>query len=483
MAQPEISLSPIIHDAQRIIDCISRTLKISPSQSPAHLLQNLKSPPATHVIRKPNLPSVETYLAVIRHRDLPTGIVECCHGALHDLAQRTHETFDRTIREAASLSPPGTELTGTIDAFCRVLEKQYHHQSVQIMQRVDVYLTKKLACEEHVPVAKSPKPTFNHKYTPLLEQYFESNAYPSGSDKASLAKRTGMTQRQIDVWFQNHRTRAKRDGRPLRRSLDGGMSTPLAANILNTNNAISPQQVYSPVASSDTEIGESDSDSQVFASDNKERCHTILDKPSSQTPPYAFPALYRQRDKQDPIIIPPVNWERNLSARKGSHHPIDMDELISSFASKLTLGARDSNVPRRKKFEQGFNGCQKVSWFESRRTVPAAAPLTALVRSQKPKSEILERHRLAAQRRPHPYGARWTPISEPCRRPRPGARNNQRRRSSSTSTSSYSSSGSSEDTSSGNELFTPPASPMVPPQFFAEKTIPFDVFGWGSDSP
>ncbi|KIL71686.1 hypothetical protein M378DRAFT_56764, partial [Amanita muscaria Koide BX008] len=50
-----------------------------------------------------------------------------------------------------------------------------------------------------------------------LEQYFECNAYPSGSDKASLAKRTGMTQRQIDVWFQNHRTRAKRDGRPLRR--------------------------------------------------------------------------------------------------------------------------------------------------------------------------------------------------------------------------------------------------------------------------
>ncbi|KAG5634563.1 hypothetical protein H0H81_001520, partial [Sphagnurus paluster] len=56
-----------------------------------------------------------------------------------------------------------------------------------------------------------------NEYTPLLEKYFEYNAYPSAADKAVLARKSMMTARQIEVWFQNHRNRARRDGRPIRK--------------------------------------------------------------------------------------------------------------------------------------------------------------------------------------------------------------------------------------------------------------------------
>ncbi|KNZ76984.1 Mating-type protein A-alpha Y1 [Termitomyces sp. J132] len=64
---------------------------------------------------------------------------------------------------------------------------------------------------------KAQRPVFNHEYTPLLKKYFQYNAYPSAPDKAILARKCMMTPRQIEVWFQNHRNRAKKDNRPLRR--------------------------------------------------------------------------------------------------------------------------------------------------------------------------------------------------------------------------------------------------------------------------
>jgi hypothetical protein len=35
---------------------------------------------------------------------------------------------------------------------------------------------------------------------PLLERYFDYNAYPSTADRGILAEKTGLTHRQIEVW-------------------------------------------------------------------------------------------------------------------------------------------------------------------------------------------------------------------------------------------------------------------------------------------
>jgi hypothetical protein len=39
-------------------------------------------------------------------------------------------------------------------------------------------------------------------YTPVLEHFFQDNAYPSCSDKIMLAKKTGMEYRQIHIWVR-----------------------------------------------------------------------------------------------------------------------------------------------------------------------------------------------------------------------------------------------------------------------------------------
>jgi hypothetical protein len=53
----------------------------------------------------------------------------------------------------------------------------------------------------HSPNA-SPVAALNHtqEYTPVLEQYFEYNAYPSARDRELLARKSSMTARQIEVW-------------------------------------------------------------------------------------------------------------------------------------------------------------------------------------------------------------------------------------------------------------------------------------------
>ncbi|KAF4604956.1 hypothetical protein EYR40_003739 [Pleurotus pulmonarius] len=77
----------------------------------------------------------------------------------------------------------------------------------------------KLRSDPPTPVQtkKSSKASFNHDYAPVLEKYFEYNAYPSVADRALMARKSMMTERQIEVWFQNHRNRARKDGKPLTR--------------------------------------------------------------------------------------------------------------------------------------------------------------------------------------------------------------------------------------------------------------------------
>ncbi|KAF8723844.1 hypothetical protein AX14_009071 [Amanita brunnescens Koide BX004] len=49
-----------------------------------------------------------------------------------------------------------------------------------------------------------PKPKlrtrFRQEYVSFLEQYFQSNAYPSNTERAYLARETKMSDRQIEVW-------------------------------------------------------------------------------------------------------------------------------------------------------------------------------------------------------------------------------------------------------------------------------------------
>ncbi|KAL5494908.1 hypothetical protein ACEPAI_370 [Sanghuangporus weigelae] len=54
--------------------------------------------------------------------------------------------------------------------------------------------------------------SFNMNFTPVLEAVFEENPFPSIAVKKALAAKSGMSMNQIKIWFQNHRTRARKNG-------------------------------------------------------------------------------------------------------------------------------------------------------------------------------------------------------------------------------------------------------------------------------
>ncbi|TBU34740.1 hypothetical protein BD311DRAFT_608943, partial [Dichomitus squalens] len=78
--------------------------------------------------------------------------------------------------------------------------------------------------QAHTSRSRSPsnKPGFNQSAVPLLEQFFNANAFPSRLEKYDLASRCGMSYKQINTWFQNHRTRIRKEG--------GSLNKPQTAN-------------------------------------------------------------------------------------------------------------------------------------------------------------------------------------------------------------------------------------------------------------
>ncbi|THV07548.1 hypothetical protein K435DRAFT_833421 [Dendrothele bispora CBS 962.96] len=53
---------------------------------------------------------------------------------------------------------------------------------------------------------------FNNDYIPFLQRYSEYDSFPSLEDREIMAQKSGMTARQIEVWFQNHRRVARKTG-------------------------------------------------------------------------------------------------------------------------------------------------------------------------------------------------------------------------------------------------------------------------------
>ncbi|KAI0830487.1 hypothetical protein BC628DRAFT_1416032 [Trametes gibbosa] len=64
------------------------------------------------------------------------------------------------------------------------------------------------------------KRPFNQSAIPVLEKFFDNNAFPSRLEKVELASECQMDYRQIHVWFQNRRSRFRKEGKLLNRRSD-----------------------------------------------------------------------------------------------------------------------------------------------------------------------------------------------------------------------------------------------------------------------
>ncbi|KAG6910543.1 hypothetical protein DXG01_009962 [Tephrocybe rancida] len=233
---------------------------------------------------------------------------------------------------------------------------------------------------------KERKPGFNHEYTPLLEKYFQYNAYPSGPDRAVLARKSMMTPRQIEVWFQNHRNRAKKEGKVLRKLTEEPLPSELSLISLER------EMPFFTIPASERKVNKKPDFSMNDLSEEMQTAATAAPSTSASAdsnvivnpidpppPPQAFPAVYVPRDVDafsanlETFQFPPPLWYRKPASQpRSSPTRVDMNELIIDFNQKLHLRAPEPKL-------RGSPTSQP--WCAGRYIPLCRAPHPALIRS------------------------------------------------------------------------------------------------------
>ncbi|KAL1669137.1 hypothetical protein GGF50DRAFT_45037 [Schizophyllum commune] len=202
------------------------------------------------------------------------------------------------------------------------------------------------------PQDPSTKPvTFLERvHRPLLDRYFELNAYPSVADKKALAALEGATYRQIHVWFQNRRARAKALHMPLRKC---DTSPDMASAML---------------------------EQARFEAENEVR--DACDQPlKSDTDDMSLPWMQDQPSK--PVETPRARLHSEfktsaaLHSHASRHRPsrrskrVDMDDLITAFNAMNVRGAGTKTVIGA---EKGYAARTAITYVAPKAPLPSYVP-------------------------------------------------------------------------------------------------------------
>ncbi|KAJ7705990.1 hypothetical protein B0H17DRAFT_1035171 [Mycena rosella] len=198
------------------------------------------------------------------------------------------------------------------------------------------------------------KIAFNHEFTPFLQKYFEHNAFPSAADREAMAKKSMMEPRQIEVWFQNHRRRAKSEGKPVRR-LGPADPAPFDLCLRSFEENMEPYLIPEPLRQSvDDEVSEAGSDDEEEDDDydNDEEpeevdLSDVLNPPAAR---HAFPKTLIE-----------------TSVTPATRPTVTIDECVAAFAG---LHVFDTTRVLSPPFRNATT------------TIPPSAPLPALVRGK-----------------------------------------------------------------------------------------------------
>jgi len=143
------------------------------------------------------------------------------HAAATALREVHTENYQKTCQKVLASTPPrlpGQKPVSLLADLRRAFHDSYlQHHLPEMMERV---LFLNAAIYKPQQRTNEKRRTFNNvrisftvfgiifayltvlfkEYTPLLEKYFEYNAYPSAPDRLVLARKSMMTPRQIEVW-------------------------------------------------------------------------------------------------------------------------------------------------------------------------------------------------------------------------------------------------------------------------------------------
>ncbi|KAF8846027.1 hypothetical protein BDN67DRAFT_1006520 [Paxillus ammoniavirescens] len=219
-------------------------------------------------------------------------------------------------------------------------------------------------------LAQQSVKTFNYEYVPLLEHFFAENPFPTHADKAFLAKKSGMTYRQIHVW--NRRNRSKNRKTLRRKPMSEGANLPLDDLYRRMSKFIVPNTEYCGSQSP------SHSEPPRTVAPTSVPYSPTLDSPA---PPHAFPSTYPPACSYDPF--PKTNGQYRFAKPEWMRLPacsikqrastVDLTEVIELFSQ---LNVRGDSSHRSRKDQLAH---VSLAATESITVKPYPAPLPAFV--------------------------------------------------------------------------------------------------------
>ncbi|KAF8225090.1 hypothetical protein L208DRAFT_1380767 [Tricholoma matsutake] len=334
------------------------------------------------------IPSTTTILPQLEETGLPHGLAEEISSTYLKACDELRSICELSLRKAVA-SLEGSVTTETVHSMVRIWSTA-HSQRTSTWSESAVSRARALVAKtQSRDTSEAKKASFNYEYTPLLEKYFEYNAYPSAPDRAVLARKSMMTPRQIEVWFQfqNHRNRAKKEGRTLRRL----SSDPLPLEL--SLQSLEQKMPFFTVPESERKMVIESDASESEASDEVDKAINQKSIPNANTtdlamtaPSHAFPTTYPPSCHYVPFpckngksTFPAPVWSRKPATSLQARAIGDFDDFVADFSAKLVLrevpsknGGRGNHVPSAKTLRP---------WFTATHTFAPPAPHPAFIRS------------------------------------------------------------------------------------------------------
>ncbi|KAG8758663.1 hypothetical protein FRC14_007649 [Serendipita sp. 396] len=187
-----------------------------------------------------------------------------------------------------------------------------------------------VAVKAHFNIRESPTVNgrFDERYVCLLEWAFEYNRYPSQEEKSQMALNSGLSYRQISVWFQNRRSRVKRKEQEYLEALARGETpTPLPVRRFR----LPPPPVFFKGRSElpEPQTSPEENDPERFL-------HLDISLPTTmvpsvfdtcKNPKYAYPRPMEPREWDIPTFEAPKSWPRQDPEISDQFHLVHPGEV------------------------------------------------------------------------------------------------------------------------------------------------------------
>ncbi|KAK0233664.1 hypothetical protein IW262DRAFT_99262 [Armillaria fumosa] len=187
-------------------------------------------PPPQWSLHIPSLVQTE-----LNDTGIPLSLRNALADAIAQLQKRYLQAFQKAHQETMSI--PGPPLPG-VHNLGNLLQGMFTNQALpDVMKSYSdakeaIFARRRAEWESRRRAEEQDRTQFNANHTPLLLIiYTHHTPYPTVAERLAIAEYTHMSERQIEVWFQNHRRVQKKAGFPPSRArgLVGGIEALLAS--------------------------------------------------------------------------------------------------------------------------------------------------------------------------------------------------------------------------------------------------------------